>query len=300
VAPLRVTGHDAALAWFDAERAALVALAGTAARAGWHPQVWHLAWALVDFFDRRAHWHDWAATQTLAVHAAGELDHPAGRAVAHRGVATAYVRLRRYDDAETHFRLALDLFRTAGDAAGEVDVHFDLCAVSEGRGQIRQALGHAREAVDRYRAAGNRRGAAQALNALGWYHGQVAEFDHMLAHCREALALLQSLGDRHGQAESWGNIGYAQHHLGRHGGAAAAYRPALDLFDEVGDRYGRAWVLTHLGDAQLAGGDPAAARAAWSAALAILDELGHAEADDVRVRLSALPDAGVTAAAVTS
>ncbi len=49
--------------------------------------------------------------------------------------------------------------------------------------------------------------------------------------------------------------------------------------------------LAQLGHAQLAGGDPAA-RAAWSAALAILDELGHAETDDMRDRLSTLPDAG--------
>ncbi len=63
VAPERLTGHAAALAWFDAERAALLASVRLAADTGFDTHTWHLAMVVADYFDRQGHWHDWATVQ---------------------------------------------------------------------------------------------------------------------------------------------------------------------------------------------------------------------------------------------
>jgi DNA-binding SARP family transcriptional activator/tetratricopeptide (TPR) repeat protein len=291
-----VADHDQALAWFGTEHAMLVAVVGHAADAGLDTHAWQLAWTLVEFLDRRGLWHDWAATQTVALQAAQRRAHLSGQAQAHRGIGTAYIRLRRHDEAHTHFRRALALFGELDDQAGQVHTHFDLCAVFEGQGRYREALCHAQEALERYRAAGHERGTAQALNAIGWYHAQVDEYEQAVTCCRQALALLRTLGDRHGQAESWDSLGYAHHQLGQHSQAATCYLNALALCQEVGDRFGEASALTHLGDSHLAAGDPVAAREAWQPALVILDELGLSDADEVRAKLDllALPAADRT------
>jgi hypothetical protein len=44
-----------------------------------------------------------------------------------------------------------------------------------------------------------------------------------------------------------------------------------------------------LGDAQRAGGDIAAAGQSWRRAVVIFDHLGHADAEEVRAKLGALP-----------
>lgn len=48
----------AAMAWFDAEHANLLAIQQTAALRGRHQAVWQLAWALRIFHTRRGHSHD--------------------------------------------------------------------------------------------------------------------------------------------------------------------------------------------------------------------------------------------------
>ncbi|MFD1045625.1 NB-ARC domain-containing protein, partial [Kibdelosporangium lantanae] len=63
----------AAMAWFDTERANLLAAQHTAVTHGWHHTVWKLAWTLDTFHNRRGHRHDQLAMRQAALDAVAHL-----------------------------------------------------------------------------------------------------------------------------------------------------------------------------------------------------------------------------------
>jgi DNA-binding SARP family transcriptional activator len=293
VTPEELTGHDQALGWFTAEHPDLLAAIDLAASEGFDAHTWRLAWTLWDFFDRRGHWHDLAATQDAALAAATRLADPAGLAHTRSGLGLAHARLGHYDDAHAHYLRALDLFGELGDRAGQANTHLSLCTVFEPRGRYREALVHAQHALDLYRTTGNQVGQANAMNNLGWLHAQLEDHQQALAYCKQALALQQGLADLDGEAAAWDSLAYAHHLLGDHRQAVACCLRSLELYRELGDRYIETEVLVRLGETHRAAGNPGAAREVWQQALRILEELGHPDADDVRTRLDQLDRAVV-------
>ncbi|MGQ0776986.1 MAG: ATP-binding protein [Pseudonocardiales bacterium] len=288
VMPEELDNYKHALNWFTVEHLTLLASVDQAVRDGFDTHAWWLTWTLTDFFDLRGHWHDLVATQNAAVGAARRLSDRAGQAHAHRGLARAYTRLGRYDDAHVHFRYAQNLYGELGDCAGQGYVHLNLGYVRARQGRHDEALHHAQQALDLHRAAGNEDGQAGALNALGWYHAQLGDHRHALTCCRQALALLRKLGDSHREAGTWDSLGYIHHHLGDYPEASACYQHSLDLVRDRSDRYGEAATTTRLGDTHHATGDYDSARTAWQHALDILDALGHPDAGQVRAKLAKL------------
>jgi hypothetical protein len=135
VTPEHPTDHQQALDWFTVERPTLLlAAVNHAAATGFDTLTWQLTWTLRTFLDRRGHWHDWAATGRTAVAAARRLADPPAQALAHRNLALAYIRLGRFDAAQTQLSHALDLYRQAGDPAGQAHTHHHLGRLCEQRG----------------------------------------------------------------------------------------------------------------------------------------------------------------------
>jgi tetratricopeptide (TPR) repeat protein len=280
--------HGAALDWFTAEHAVLMAVVDHAA--GFDTHIWQLACTADTFLDRRGHWHDLAGAGAAAVAAANRLSDPTGQALAYRILARARLRLGHPDEAYGRLGTALDLFSRIGDLAGQADTHLDFArvAVRQGPGALADALEHVRQAHALHTVTGHRLGQAQTLNAMGWSHARLGDHPQALRCCLQALPVLQEWDDREGQAFAWDTLGYAHHHLGDHDAAVSGYMRALDLCRELGDRYLEADILTRLGDTHLAANEPKATRDAWRDALDILTELGHPDAAQVRVRLTAL------------
>ena len=270
-----LTGYDPALAWFTAERESLVAAVEQASAIHFHDHAWRLAWIVEDFLNRRGHWHDWVATQRVALGVGHRLDQPAVRARAHRGLARAYTRLGRFQDAHHHFRQALDGFVELGDDTGQAHTHLGISYATVGEGDHRGALRHAQQALDRYEAAGHRSGQAAALNMIGSYHTRLGDHNQALACCQRALDLYREIGDRQGEADTWDSLGYARHQLGQYREAAECYTQALGLYRDLGVRHYEADTLVKLGENQLAMGERAACRAFWQRALDLLAEIGH-------------------------
>ncbi|BCJ75334.1 SARP family transcriptional regulator [Catellatospora sp. IY07-71] len=285
VVKAEVADAGQALAWLEAERAVLVAAVERAATVS-PGRAWRLARTLATYLDRRGHWADLATVQQLAVAAARQDGVPRARAVAHRSLARAYIRLRRMDEAQAELRQAGVLYREAGDLTGQSRVELDLSLMWERRGGFGQALDHARRGLEILLSAGDAHGVARARNAVGWCHALQGDQVAALEHCRAALAGLEELGDRSGIASTLDSIGYAHHHLGEHDRAAAAFRQALGIYRELGDGHLEGLVLSHLGDALAAAGDDGAARTVWRQALALLDHLDPPEAAQVRARLA--------------
>jgi len=286
--PEQFAGHAQALAWFDAEHQVLLAAIGLAAAEGFDACAWQLPWAMETFFNHRDHQHDWAATERIALAAAGRLGDRNGQAYAHRSIATALLDLGDDRGVHAHLRQAMVLRRRLGDRAGQARLLMDFSRLYERQGRLRPSLSHARQALGKYRELGDRQGEAVALNHVGWALGLLGEYGQALVHCQQALVILVTVGDRHNTASTLDSLGYAHRHLGHHGQAAACYRRAVDLFAELGSRYKRAVSLGNAGDAHYAAGDLLAARDAWQESLAIVDELRLPGADQLRAKLQAL------------
>jgi DNA-binding SARP family transcriptional activator/tetratricopeptide (TPR) repeat protein len=274
--------HEQALDWFASRHAVLLAAIRAAADAGLDIHAWQLAWTLTSFLDLRTHWQELADTQRTALVAAVRLADLPGQAYAHRILGRALTRLRRYDDADPHYRQALTLCRQLADHIGQAHTHLNLAWLHEQRRNHHDALDDARHALDLYRAANHRAGQASALNQIGWYHAQLDDHAAALTHCQQALELQQETGHRHGQASTWHSLGYAHHHLGDHERAGFCYRKAIDLHRENDDRYREADTLVHLADTYQVAGDVGGARDALQRAAAILDEIDQPAAAHVR------------------
>jgi tetratricopeptide (TPR) repeat protein len=284
-APEDLASYAQALAWFGTEHRVLLAAVAQAADTGFDAHAWQLPWTLADFFNRRGHWHDWVATQNVALAATRRLGDLEGEAAARRSLGRACIRIGACADADTHLRHAVDLYGRLGDPVGQAHAHRGLSMVHDEQARHAEALSHAQQALGLFRAAGHRVGQADALNAMGWKNIQLGDPRQALSCCQQALELYQNLGQRDGEAATQDSLGYAHHHLGNHRQAIGCYQQALNLFRELGDRYYEAVILTHLGDTRLATGDTEAARGAWRQALAIVDDLHHPDADQVRAKL---------------
>ncbi|UKY53050.1 AfsR/SARP family transcriptional regulator [Streptomyces inhibens] len=287
------TGADAepliddrqALAWLTADYPVLLAVIDAAANSGRNELACLLAWCLEPFFDRRGHWHDWAATQRTTLDAALRLADPAMEAHGLRGLARAEGRLGLFDRCRARLDRALELFTELGDGIGRAGTHRSLGWVCDQQDDLAGALRHNQLALDLFRAGGHQAAQASVLNSVGWYHALLGQYRRALNRCFQALAMLRDLGDRYGQASTWDSIAYAYHHLGCHPHALFGYRNALALYQDLGAPYLEAGTLTRIGDTHLAMGNDDDARAAWQPALTILTALGHPDVDQVRARL---------------
>jgi DNA-binding SARP family transcriptional activator/tetratricopeptide (TPR) repeat protein len=288
VAAERLTGPDQAMAWFTAERPALLAAIEEAARAGLLLHACQLAWTLDVFLQRRGHWHDRAATQRAALDAARRLGDRGAQARSHRNLGFADADLGRHDAAERHLNRALELSEAAGDLAGQAWAHYHRNLVYGLQGRDADALAAAQRALELFQAAGDQVGQASALTDVGWYHGRLGHHRQALAFCGQALALHQQLDNRAYQAHTWSCLGDTHHQLGDRPQAIDCQRRALALFRELGDRYGEAGTLAHLGGLHRDAGDLGAARDAWQQARAILGEFDQPAADQIRGRLHRL------------
>ena len=274
-----------ALAWFTTEHRTLLTGVRRAGATGNDPHAWQLAWAMVDYLDRRGHWSDWVAVHTVALAAAESAADRVGLAVTRHQLGRACVRLGRYAEAERHLAAALDDYRACGDESGEAWVHGTLGFIADRRDRHRDAVEHLGRSLRLLRRTGDRTGEGAALANLGWAYANLAEYPAALEFCRQALELQRETGDRTGEAYSWDSLGFIHHRLGDRAEAVAGYQRALAMWQAAGDRYNESETLTHLGDLHADAGDPDRAGASWQAALVILEDLGHPDTAALRHRL---------------
>jgi DNA-binding SARP family transcriptional activator len=280
--------HESALRWFTTERPALVAAIERAREDEAHDHAWKLAWAITEFFDRRGHLEEQAATYRIALDSVRRTGDRRGYAHVHRSLGRTYAQLARFEDARSHFGQALALYVELDDLSGQANIHHNLGWTAELDDRHEDSLHHDQLALELYEAAGDRVGQARALNAIGWSHCLLGDHERSLEVCERALVLNDELGDRPGAAATWDSIGYAHYHLGRYRQALVGYGRSLDLLHELGDRGNEADVLIHLGDTHHAMGDLTATRDAWRTALDILEELGHPDVKAVHAKLDGL------------
>jgi DNA-binding SARP family transcriptional activator len=283
-----LTDYDQAAAWFATEYQNLLALTAAGTAAGFPAHTWRLAWALRHVQDRRGDWHDFAATQRLAMAAAESLGDRTALAYANRGAARAATMRGSNVDAQRQLETALELFGEEGAVLARAYTLRQLARACQEQGRLQAAFERAGQSLALFRQAVCPVGEAAALNVLGYYHAHLGRPAETLRFCRQALALFSALGERFGQAETWHSLGFAYHALGRQDEGIRCYRRALALFQRLEGREDEADTLARLGAAHTAAGQVAKARQVLHQALAILTELDLPDAARVRDALREL------------
>ncbi len=283
-------GIEQARAWFAEEHTVLLAAIELAAAGGLSTHAWQLAWAIGDVLDWRGLWQAMVASQTTALRAAKLAGDRLGMAHAHRLLGRAYIRLGRWDEAETLLQQAVEFFSALADPVGEANTHIALSRIHEQHGRLPAALSHSQRALTLFREAGHRSGQARSLNTVGWYHALLGEYEQAIESCEAALDMHTQIGSRFGQAPAWDSLGYAHQRLGHYSEAVTCFDNAIVLYREVGDRYHEADTMVHLADSHAAAQAWELAAAVYREALQTLDELNHPAAVEVRPKLKQVED----------
>jgi tetratricopeptide (TPR) repeat protein len=281
-APEQFTGHDQALAWFEAEYHVLLATMALAVDSGLDNQAWQISFVMLPILAVQGHNAEWTAIKRTHM-AAGVRDDAAMIASGARDNAGT---LGDYQWVPAYYASMARLYQQLGNRRGQALCLYGLAAIAEYQGQYAEALSHAQQAASLFRGIGDKTGETEVLNAVGWYHALLGNYQQARGLCRQALALNTDYGSRHLEGNIWNSLGYTEYHAGDLGEAAACYERALSIFRATGDRWGAADTLTKLGDIRRAAGELLHAQEAWQQALAILDDLQHPDAAKVRAKLA--------------
>ncbi|MBM7774809.1 tetratricopeptide (TPR) repeat protein [Actinokineospora baliensis] len=283
--PIPLTDRAAALEWFEAEHACLLAAYRVAAERGWHKEVWHLAWSLNTFHYRRGHLRDHLALWRSGLAAAERLGDPAILTHAHRQLGRACTRLGRYDEALAHLNHALQ----HTDDLGLAYTHQAIATAWERRGDDRQALEHATQALRLFQALGTTSWEAITRTMVGDCTARLGDHDQARSHYRAALTLHRATPNPSGEADIHCGLAYLAHQSGGHTAAVDHYLQALALYRALGDTYDIGPILDKLGHPYVALGRHEEAREVWHEALKLYREQGRAEdARRLEAQLTAL------------
>src|SRR5439155_9987815 len=161
--PVEFTGRDEALAWFDAERAALVAVPSMAAHHGRDDIAHHLPARLVEYFTWRRDLDDWLTTAVISRQAAARLRNPNLEATALNNYGNVLCELRRFDEAAEVCQTAVTLARAVENWHSEAAALANLGVALRHTGQVDEAIRVCYQALDAQRRLGDQRGEAFAL-----------------------------------------------------------------------------------------------------------------------------------------
>ncbi|MFI5592341.1 BTAD domain-containing putative transcriptional regulator [Amycolatopsis sp. NPDC051758] len=287
--PEPLSDGSVALAWLDDHHPHLLAAQRAVAAHHDHRTVWHLAWILTLFHQRRGRLHDDLAVWQAALEAAGHLPDPAPRIHAHRFLGSVHTGLEHHEQALAHLHRALTLAEHHDDHSQQAHTHLALATAWQRQGDARQALEHARRALDLFRRLDQPVWEAEALNLMGWHAAHLGDHNTARGHCQAALVLLRRHHDPHGEAAILDSLGYIDHHSGHPRQAVHHYGQALTLYRTLGHSYEVANTLDNLAHPHAALGDHARAREAWREALELYREQGRDDdASRVRRRLDEL------------
>jgi DNA-binding SARP family transcriptional activator len=287
--PLEFSTVEEALAWYDKERANVVAATRQAATAGLHDVAWRLPPTLFPVFNRRNNWADCVVTLRVALENAKKADERRGEAWILNQLGWALARLRD-EEAFGHLRQALAIRQELGDSIGEAqtaialgEVHLRVAGPGEAAREYMQHAADLLQTMDQPSLRGS------ALNNLGEVYFGLGNLDAAAECYAQARDIFHEIGG-YGEGHALHNLGRVYLRLNRLDDAVAILMEAVRTHRATGDLHGEATALTHLGQMHLDSGNSAGARESWTLALAIFNQVDdRAEAAEVGAALASLP-----------
>ncbi|HEY7324037.1 MAG TPA: BTAD domain-containing putative transcriptional regulator [Streptosporangiaceae bacterium] len=302
------------MAWFEREKAALLAAVRQAAHAGQIELCWGLATTVDTLFESRSYLDDWQQCCDTALTATREAGHVRGQAAmlmargnialergqlaaARRDLDTAAhmfqdvgddhsfalaVKLTavvdrvagRLDAASAEFERALAILRRTHDQPAVAYVLHNLARIRLEKGEPGQAQELLTEALQLTRAGVGGRIAAQVLYALGEVQLETGQLADAADTFAQALATVHDEGDQVGEAHILRGVGVTALRQGQHDRARDALEQALELAETVCAHLAAARVRLALSELALAGGDAEQAIAVARRASEAFQDLG--------------------------
>jgi DNA-binding SARP family transcriptional activator/tetratricopeptide (TPR) repeat protein len=286
--PLAFATMESALAWYDDERANIVAATRQAAAAGLHEVASRLPSTLWPLFNRRANWADCVTTYRIAAESAAKTGDRLGEAWALNQLGYALARLRD-PEAFAHLDRALAVRQEFGDTLGEAQTAIALGEHFQGRGAGADALRYLQRAATLLEPMGAISLRSVALNNLGETYRELGQLDAAAECYLQTLEIGREIGG-HAEGHALNNLGLVYMRQHRLDEAVARLEEAVSRHRASGDRGGEAWALMNLGSAQAETGSRAAARASLTEASRIFKQIGNQEqATEAVALLASLP-----------
>ena len=135
--PLAFADVDDALAWYDSERANLVAATRQAAASGLHDIAWRLPAPLFSMFNRRGNWADCIATHHVALDSARQAGNRHGEAWVLNNLGDA-LGVTRDPEGIAYLERSLAIRREIGDRIGEAQAANNLADTYQALGGRRR------------------------------------------------------------------------------------------------------------------------------------------------------------------
>ncbi|ANZ38586.1 SARP family transcriptional regulator [Lentzea guizhouensis] len=280
-----LTGPSDAMAWFDAERANLIAATEHAAVSGWHVHAWQLPYTLSRYLWLRTERETSLRITQAALAAANALGDDDARFVMQFNLGVALLQVERKEEALAAHRGALEVARRKADVHQQARALTTVAGTLMDLGRTEEAEAHYREAMEVSRIAGSKWAEANAHHHLGLLYLANHRYDDAMPWLRVALRMYHEVGEQCGEAACHVDLSTALLETGDTEGALSSARTALAVACDAVSPYHQA--LAH--DRLAAVFDrlgAAGAAAHWQRALALFTELGAPEADGIRARLA--------------
>ncbi|MEU0885094.1 BTAD domain-containing putative transcriptional regulator [Lentzea sp. NPDC005914] len=280
-----LTGAADAMAWFDTERANLIAATEHASVSGWHVHAWQLPYTLSRYLWLRTERETSLRITEAALQAAIALNDDDARFVMQFNLGVALLQLDRPDEALHAQRGALEVARRKADVHQQARALTTIAGTLQDLGRAAEAEAHYREAMEISRVAGSKWAEANAHHHLGLLYLNTQRFDDAMPWLRVALRMYHEVGEQCGEAACHVDISTALLETGDTDGALSSARVALAVACDAVSPYHQALAHDRLA-AVFDSLGAAGAAAHWQRALALFTELGAQEADGIRARLA--------------
>jgi tetratricopeptide (TPR) repeat protein len=171
---------------------------------------------------------------------------------------------------------ALELRLRLGDMEGASDSHSRVGTILERLGDWEQADQHYREAIDIAEETGYKRGLTRPLTHIGGYHRRRGEAQKALEHYREALRVSQETGDQEDIMFSLANVAQMLHRVNGDPEEALDHcRRALEIAERSGFKLAMARVHYGIALIHLREGCLDRAREHFQRVIEISDSVGY-------------------------
>jgi DNA-binding SARP family transcriptional activator len=183
----------AALAWYDQERANLIAAIRQAAAAGLHEAAWRLPTTLFEVFGRRRSWADCITAHRIAVNSAHSSGSQLGKAWALSNLGWA---LASTGDAEAFSCLqeASVICQEMNDLDGQAQVAIVLSDAHYRIHGPQTAYDHSLRGMELLRRAGSPHRLAAGLNNLSDHCRDLGKLDEATGYLQESLGIYSAIG----------------------------------------------------------------------------------------------------------
>ncbi|MEU5694635.1 BTAD domain-containing putative transcriptional regulator [Actinosynnema sp. NPDC020468] len=268
-ATVPVLDEDAARAWLEVERAAVLAATEHCARYGPLPPAWQLIDAVSGYFGSHGHHVEFLHAIDAALGAARACGDGAAEtamlvwlAAEHRNLGNLRVAQRYLSEA----RPSGDVVWLHSGLAGVVDLELGEFGLAAAAFDRLMALSTSASAAPHVRIGG-----LAGLGALNLMRGAVGA---AIAQLEEGLSLARAASGANLEATCANLLGRCLTMTGDYSGAVEHFRHALASWYRTGARHARAEAMAHLSTALCLGGEHAEALRSAQRALALVQELG--------------------------